>query len=290
MIWSKDRSFRWHVRRNHTAEVLFLKSPHIVCRFIPKQATPSPASKTSKTPPFRGPIPRIPPRLAPCRDSLWERAIGSMPFRQSHPSPFRSNLNWHRVSGAGSRSRFPSATVQLMKPYPQPCTPTVSTPTLYTTEGVYGVCARGATQFADPPDRAALMREAFGSAVVGAGIFAAREMPHGATVLGGEVYFAVHAPHAVCATLILVDETAPGGPSRKEFPMTLTNDTFYWWCDLPALQAPPGTRYRFLLNDNVEVIDPAARAVQDGGSLKTSFGDDPADPSTSWSIVLDAAA
>jgi len=161
---------------------------------------------------------------------------------------------------------------------------------LYTTEGVYGACARGATQFADPPDRAALMQAAFGSAVVGAGIFAAREMPHGATVLGGEIYFVVHAPHAVCATLILVDETSPGGPARKEFPMTLTNDTFYWWCSLPALQAPPGTRYRFLLNDNVEVMDPAARAVQDGGSLKTSFGEDPANPATSWSIVLDVAA
>lgn len=169
-------------------------------------------------------------------------------------------------------------------------TPTASTPKLFTSEGVYGVCARGATQFADPPDRAGLMQAAFGSAVVGTGIFAAREMPHGVTVLGGNVYFAVHAPHAVCATLILVDETSPGGPSRTQLPMTLTNDTFYWWCALPAAQAPPGTRYRFLLNDDVEVLDPAARAVQDGGSLKTSFGEDPADPSTSWSIVLDAAA
>jgi hypothetical protein len=58
-------------------------------------------------------------------------------------------------------------------------TATASTPKLYTTEGVYGVCARGATQFAEPPDRTALMQTAFGSPVVGAGIFAAREMPHG---------------------------------------------------------------------------------------------------------------
>jgi 1,4-alpha-glucan branching enzyme len=72
--------------------------------------------------------------------------------------------------------------------------------------------------------------------------------------------------------------------------MTLTNDTFCWWCSLPASQAPPGTRYRFLLNDDVEVIDPAARAVRDGGSLKTSFGEDPGDPSTSWSVVIDVAA
>jgi 1,4-alpha-glucan branching enzyme len=169
-------------------------------------------------------------------------------------------------------------------------TPTVSTPVFYTTEGVYGVCAGGATQFADPPDRAALMQAAFGSAVVGAGVFAAREMPHGATVLGGQIYFTIHAPHAVRVILILVDETAPGGPARKEFPMTLTNDTFYWWCSLPVSQAPSGTRYRFLLNDHVEVIDPAALAVQDGGSLITSFGDDPANPSTSWSAVLDVAS
>jgi 1,4-alpha-glucan branching enzyme len=169
-------------------------------------------------------------------------------------------------------------------------TSTASTTKLYTTEGVYGVCARGATQFAEPPSRTALMQAAFGSAVVGTGIFAAREMPHGAIILADQIYFVVHGPHAVCATLILVDETSPDGPSRTEFPMTLTNDTFYWWCGLPASQAPAGTRYRFLLNDNVEVIDPAARAVQDGGSLKTSFGDDPADPTTSWSVVLDAAA
>ncbi|MGO9268217.1 MAG: alpha-amylase family glycosyl hydrolase [Candidatus Binataceae bacterium] len=169
-------------------------------------------------------------------------------------------------------------------------TPTASTPRLHTTEGVYGVCARAATQFADPPDRTALMKAAFGGAIVDAGIFAAREMPHGATVLDGKVYFVVHAPHAVCATLILVDETTAGGPTRAESPMTLTNDTFYWWCSLPVVKAPPGTRYRFLLNDKVEVIDPAARAVEDGGSLKTSFGENPADASTSWSVVLDVAA
>jgi 1,4-alpha-glucan branching enzyme len=134
------------------------------------------------------------------------------------------------------------------------------------------------------------MGAAFGSAVVATGIFASREMPYGATPAGGNIYFAVHAPHAVCATLILVDETSAGRPTRKEFPMTLTNDTFYWWCTMPAQQAPPGTRCRFLLNDNVEVIDPASRAVRDGGSLTTSFGEDPANPSTSWSVVLDVAA
>ena len=159
---------------------------------------------------------------------------------------------------------------------------------LHTTEGVYGICTVGPTQFSDPPDRLALMRAALGK-TVDAGIFDTREMPHGATLAGGDVYFVVHAPHAVCATLILVDETAPGGATRKQVPMALTTDTFYWWCKVPAAQAPPQARYRFLLNDNTEVNDPAARAIQDRGGLRTSFGDDPNDPSTSWSMVLDVA-
>jgi hypothetical protein len=160
-------------------------------------------------------------------------------------------------------------------------TPTANTTTLYTTEGVYGICERGPTQFANPANRPALMQAAFG-AVATSGIFAAREMPQGATIMGKDVYFVVHAPHATCATLIAVDDPGAGKPLRKEIPMSLTDDTFYWWCKLPVAQVPPGTRYRFLLNDDVEVIDPAARAVVDGGSLKTSVGEDPADPSTSW--------
>jgi 1,4-alpha-glucan branching enzyme len=170
-------------------------------------------------------------------------------------------------------------------------TATAATSSLYTTEGVYGVCSTRGTTFAEPPlSRPSLMQAAFGSAVVKSGIFAVREMPAGATLSGGSVYFVVHAPHAVCASLILVNETAVGGPTRQTFSMSLTADTFYWWCSIPAAQAPPGNRYRFLLNDNIEVIDPAARAVQDGGSLGTSFGDDPKDASTSWSMILDVAA
>jgi 1,4-alpha-glucan branching enzyme len=168
-------------------------------------------------------------------------------------------------------------------------TPTAEMAMLYTTEGVYGVCARGPTQFADPPDRQALMQAAFGNAITGAGIFDPRELPHGATTLDGQVYFVVHAPHSILTTLILVDENAPGGPARRQFPMSLTEDTFYWWGAVPGAQAPPGTRYRFLLNDNVEVLDPAARDVYDAASLSTAFGDNPADPSTSWSKTLDVA-
>lgn len=210
------------------------------------------------------------------RDGTWEATLNL-------PSDTTTSINLKPVSGTEPK---PYDWIDTRRFF----TARVSTTRLFTTEGVYGVSSRGATEFADPPDRVALMKAVFGSAVVRSGVFASREMPHGATLFVGTIYFVVHAPHAICASLILVDETAARGPTRKEFPMNLTNDTLYWWCGIPRQQAPPGTRYRFLLNDNVEVIDPAARAVQDGGSLKTSFGEDPGNPSTSWSLVLDVAA
>lgn len=226
-------------------------------------------------------------------------SLGNGPAYETVPATLQPDGSWQSTPNLAQDTTTAIDLIPTVGIEPKPYawidtsryfTPTAATPTLYTTEGVYGVCARGPTQFADPPNRVALMQAAFGSSVVSTGIFAAREMPHGATILGSQICFVVHAPHAVCATLILVNETSPGGPSRQQFPMTLTNDTFYWWCTLPAAQATPGARYRFLLNDDVEVIDPAARSVQDGGSLKTSFNDDPADPTTSWSIVLDVAA
>jgi 1,4-alpha-glucan branching enzyme len=169
-------------------------------------------------------------------------------------------------------------------------TPAAGTKVFYTTEGVYGICSGGKTQFAEPPSRPALMQAMFGKNVVGAGVFAAREMPHGATLMNGEVYFVVHAPHAVLASLVLVNETAPGGPARVLIPMTLTEDTFYWWCKVPAAQAAPGARYHFLLNDNLEVMDPAARAVQDRSqTIQVAFGDNPDSQTTSWSMVADVA-
>jgi 1,4-alpha-glucan branching enzyme len=170
-------------------------------------------------------------------------------------------------------------------------TATAGTTAFFTTEGVYGISSAGPTTFRDPPDRGAVMRAMFGDAVVGSGVFVPRELPHGATLLDGEVYFVVHAPHAVRASLILVNEEAVGGPARLETPMALTKDTFYWWCKVPAAQAPPGARYHFILNDDVEVLDPAARAVQDRGQgFGANLGDDPRDPSTSWSEVVDVAA
>ena len=225
-------------------------------------------------------------------------SVGNGPAYETVPATLQPDGTWQAMPDVALDTTTAFDLVPATGAEPKPYdwidtsryfTPTALTPLLHTTEGVFGVCSRAATQFAEPP-RTALMEAAFGSAVVGSGIFASREMPAGATLLDGAVYFAVHAPHAVCATLIVVDENAAGGPARVEFPMSLTKATFYWWCSLPASQASPGARYRFLLNDDVEVLDPAARAVQDGGSLTASFGDNPADPATSWSVLLDVAA
>src|SRR5208337_437788 len=155
---------------------------------------------------------------------------------------------------------------------------------------VFGMTTRGQVTFAEPPSRADLMRAAFGDALVRSGMFDAREMPHGATRVGTDAYFVVHAPHAASATLILVDEAAAGGPARRSIPMSLTGDTFYWWCKVAAADALPGTRYRFVLNEVQEIMDPAAREVLDRGDFETNLGDDPNDLNTSWSLVLDVDA
>jgi 1,4-alpha-glucan branching enzyme len=162
--------------------------------------------------------------------------------------------------------------------------------TYFTTEGVFGITARGRTPFGEPPvARAALMQAAFGNAIVAAGVFGRDEMPHGATLVGDDVYFVIHAPHAVVATLVLVDDTTSAKATRSEIPMSLGRDTFYWWGAIPKARAPPGTRYRFILNDDSEVLDPAAREVLDTGTFDVSYQADPNDPTTSWSVVLDVA-
>ena len=140
--------------------------------------------------------------------------------------------------------------------------------TYFTTEGVFGITTRGTTAFADPPCRKVLMESVFGSAVVASQVFGSNELPHGATISGDRVYFVVHAPHAVFATLILVTAAAPGEAVRRGLPMSLTNDTLYWWCAVQLASAPAGTRYHFVLNDDLEVMDSAAREVLGQGEFR----------------------
>jgi 1,4-alpha-glucan branching enzyme len=177
--------------------------------------------------------------------------------------------------------------IDIRRMFTPPSAPT----TVYTTEGVYGVTTKGPTLFAEPVGgRPPLMQAAFGNAIVASGIFGAQEMPLGALITPNGVSFVVHAPHAAWAALVLVDETAPGGPARQIIPMSLTGDTLYWWCLVPLAQAPAGSRYHFLFNDDLETLDPAAREVVDAGNFKVSVGSDPQDLKTPWSLVIDVAA
>ena len=225
---------------------------------------------------------------------------GGNPPYQTVPAALQPDGTWLATPDVqpGTETSFnliPTAGTES-KPYGQldtsrTFTPTAATAKLYAAEGIYGLCSRGPAQFAEPPpSRIALMEAAFGAPVADCGIFDAHELPHGATLLDGSVYFIVHAPHAVCATLILAAPGAAGALTRQQVPMSLTQDNYYWWCALPAAQAAPGAKYRFFFNDAMEVIDPGARAVFDGGSLFTTPGQDPNDNTTSWAQVLDYAS
>jgi maltooligosyltrehalose trehalohydrolase len=166
-------------------------------------------------------------------------------------------------------------------------TPAAGMTAFFTAEEVYGVSTQGPTPFADPPSRSALMTAAFGAAMTGSGVFATREMPQGATLVDDKVYFVLHAPHAAYARLVFCGVPDAGGKyTRQLYTMSLTQDRFYWWCAIPATVATPGSLYRFLLNDDLEVLDPAAREVLDRGSFDVDFKADPNDPSTAWSLVL----
>jgi 1,4-alpha-glucan branching enzyme len=191
-----------------------------------------------------------------------------------------------RLSPVGGSEPTPYAWIDTGRYF----TPTAATTKLFTAEGLFGITSRGPTTFGDPPSRAALMEAAFGAAIVGSGVFGANEMPQGTTLVGDTVYFVVHAPHAAWAGLVYVAPDAAGQPARQQVSMTLTVDRRYWWCTLPAVSAGPGTQYHFILNDDLEVMDPAAREVLDRGSFDVELGAVPTDPTTAWSVVADIDA
>ncbi|WP_227254579.1 alpha-amylase family glycosyl hydrolase [Frigoriglobus tundricola] len=223
-------------------------------------------------------------------------AIGNSVPYATVPAVRGADLNWTaslpvvrdtttslRLVPVGAAERTPYAWIDTGRYF----TPPGSAVTYFTTEGVFGITARGPTAFAEPPSRRALMESAFGPAVVAGQVFGPNELPHGATSSGGRVFFVVHAPHAVYATLILVAAASGGAAVRREIPMSLTKDTLYWWCAVSPADAPAGTRYHFLLNDDLEVIDPAAREVRDTGTFDVPFPSDPNDEGIAWALVLD---
>lgn len=160
--------------------------------------------------------------------------------------------------------------------------------TLHTADGLSGLSGEGGPPFAEvePALRRELMAAAFSPAIVHAGVFAPEEMPHGAVFHDGHVWFTLRAPHAVTAGLLLLDEASePDAPrNARQYPMTVTPDLRYWWCRVPQAEAPHGARYRFLLNDTQEVLDPAARWAWDPGNLHPRRGQGPEGP---WSRVVD---
>lgn len=199
------------------------------------------------------------------------------------------------VDGSTSSIRFFPVAGGEPTPYPRIDTGRYFTPTAgvaryFTAEGIFGITSRGPVTLADPPSRTALMRAAFGAAIVQSGVFAAGEMPHGATRMDANEYFVVHAPHAAWAGLVLATPDRTGTLVRQVFPMTVTPDGRYWWCAVPVATAGAGAPYHFLLNDDLEVLDPAAREVQDRGSFDVPFGADPNDGTTAWSLVADVDA
>jgi 1,4-alpha-glucan branching enzyme len=134
-----------------------------------------------------------------------------------------------------------------------------------------------------PPGRKALMVATFGAQIANANIFDTDEMPLGPTQIGSEIYFVIVAPHAMDLKLVLLSDSNV----RSVYPMTRTADNRYYWCALPAANVPHAQRYRFLQNNDLEVLDPAARwAFDPAGNLITNVGDG---INAAWSRYADSA-
>ena len=81
------------------------------------------------------------------------------------------------------------------------------------------------------------------------------EMPFGAVLVEGGVRFRLWAPAARSVSLLIF----AGGPP-KSLPMSAQDEG---WYELITNEASAGTRYKFKINDEFEVPDPAARANED---------------------------
>ncbi|HEX3045924.1 MAG TPA: alpha-amylase family glycosyl hydrolase [Bacillota bacterium] len=159
---------------------------------------------------------------------------------------------------------------------------------LHTIDGASGFSKIWAPVFDDVPEatRKKLMAAAFSPEIVASGkVFDVTEMPQGSIWMDGEVWFTVKAPHAVQAKLlILTNNPAPGQPRQvKEYPMKLTSDLRYFYVKTPDSEAPHGTLYRYLLNNEQEVIDPACYWVHDPGRMWAQKEEGMEGP---WSKVL----
>ena len=168
---------------------------------------------------------------------------------------------------------------------------------LHTIDGVGGTSASPPTAFQDAPAqlRHTLMAAVFGEAVASA-VFDPWEMPHGASIVAGQTYFVLRAPHAItCSVVLMPVQNAAGQPRQVTIvPMSLTNDLRYWWVAVPVANAPHGMLYRFAYSDGREILaptaqfgeslDPASRWALDSGTLIVNAG---SGAEQSWSRVVD---
>jgi 1,4-alpha-glucan branching enzyme len=208
-------------------------------------------------------------------DGTWQADLQAFPGLPNWFEPSPSGLQERREDGSFSARRT--------------FTPLAGGPTtLHTADGVSGLSQRGGPQFQEvPPEtRRDLIAAAFGPEIAGGGVFDPWEMPHGPTFRGDAVWFTLRAPHAVQARLLILDPASPSAGPRVgvEHAMALTPDLRYLWCAVPRAAVPHGTAYRFLLNDDQEVLDPASRWAKDPGDLWAKPGEGPSGP---WSLVLD---
>jgi glycosidase len=121
-------------------------------------------------------------------------------------------------------------------------------------------------------NRAKWMRNAFGEAYKA---FVTDTLPLGSTLCSqsetsnGNTLFVTIAPHAVTASVSILSPGAPSGdPSSasssaagavQRFPMSLTPDLHYWWCEVPSTVACHMAGYYYTFNGVDNVLDPAAK-------------------------------
>lgn len=160
---------------------------------------------------------------------------------------------------------------------------------LSTTDGLTGLAiGKVPPTFVDVPDRIAWLKRAFDERIVTAAIFDRWELPLGATVADNEILFTLFAPHAVSAKVLLLETGTDRAGARtcRTFDMQITPDLRYWWCTVSTAYLPDPKRvlYRFQLNGQQEVVDPASRQVSAAPFLFAAPGEG---QDGTWSIVSD---
>lgn len=161
---------------------------------------------------------------------------------------------------------------------------------IHLTDGIGGFSKEGGPTFFDLDYgmRKELMAAAYCQEIADAGVFNEWEMPYGAIIKNDQVWFTLKAPYAHQAKVLIYENETNNQRNVKSYSMKLTDDLRYYWVNIPLSIAPPGTMYRFELNNNQEVIDPANRWVYESPDNDCGFtakvGEGKSGP---WSRIVD---